>query len=75
MTSAERSSQQRRAAKSEVQGRAAILRKLIRLRFGELPDPLNVRIDAAVQEGDITAIESWVKRVLKSDDLSAIMDE
>ncbi|WP_437306996.1 hypothetical protein [Sorangium sp. So ce388] len=43
-------------------GQRSSLRKLLRLRFGELPEPVAARISAA----DAAQIEGWTERVLTS---------
>lgn len=73
-TTAEKLIQQGRA-KGDAKGRATILRKLIQMRFSELPEMAASRIDAAVQRGDSALIQRWVERVLAGDTLTAMFED
>jgi hypothetical protein len=81
MTTAERLIEQGRAegeakgrAEGQAQGRAEGLRKLLQLRFGELPAALSARIDAAVEHGDTEALDRWVERVLSAKDAAETVE-
>jgi hypothetical protein len=74
MTTAEKWIQRGRA-KGDAKGRAVILRKLVQVRFGELPEVAASRIDAAVQRGDGAMIQHWVERVLAGDELASMFED
>ncbi|WP_437756113.1 hypothetical protein [Sorangium sp. So ce1389] len=52
-------------------GQRSTLLKLLRLRFGELPEPVEARVRAA----DAAQIEGWTERVLTSPTLDDVLTE
>lgn len=53
----------------ELQGRRVILRKLLTLRFGALPDAAVTRLDAA----DVVTLDTWAERVLTAATLDEVL--
>jgi hypothetical protein len=51
-------------------GRCEILLRLLRLRFGELPEPIVVRVKAA----KTSQLDLWAERVLSAPTLDAVFD-
>ena len=56
-------------ARGEVQGRRVMLRRLLTLRFGALPDAAVTRLDAA----DVATLETWGERVLTAASLDEVL--
>jgi len=56
-------------ARGELQGRRVILRKLLTLRFGALPDAAVTRLDAA----DVVTLDTWAERVLTAATLEDVL--
>ncbi|WP_437723446.1 DUF4351 domain-containing protein [Sorangium sp. So ce861] len=54
-----------------LEGQRSTLLKLLRLRFGDLPEPIEVRIRAA----DAGQIEGWTERVLTAPTLDDALAE
>ncbi|WP_437734526.1 DUF4351 domain-containing protein [Sorangium sp. So ce1335] len=54
-----------------MEGQRGTLLKLLRLRFGELPEPVVARVRAA----DAGQLEAWTERVLTSPSLDDCMTE
>ncbi len=53
----------------ELQGRRVILRKLLTLRFGALPEAAVTRLDAA----DVVTLDTWAERVLTAATLEEVL--
>ena len=62
---------ERGLAQGVQRGEARILRSLLRLRFGELPDAVHHRLDTA----DADTLLGWSARVLTAPTLAAVFDE
>jgi hypothetical protein len=58
-------------AQGRQEGERALLLRLLRARFGELPPNAVARIETA----DITALERWGERVLSAKTLAEVLDE
>ncbi|WP_437628102.1 DUF4351 domain-containing protein [Sorangium sp. So ce1151] len=58
-------------AQGRQEGERAILLRLLRARFGELPDTAVAR----VEEAEITVLETWAERVLSAKTLAEVLDE
>ncbi|MGK3986953.1 DUF4351 domain-containing protein [Sorangium sp. So ce136] len=58
-------------AQGRQEGERAILLRLLRARFGELPDTAVAR----VEEAEIAALERWAERVLSAKTLAEVLDE
>lgn len=52
-------------SKGEARGRAALLLKLLQLKFGPLPDAVGARVQAA----SIAELDAWGERVLSATSL------
>ncbi|WP_437275390.1 DUF4351 domain-containing protein [Sorangium sp. So ce375] len=53
------------------EGERAVLLRLLRARFGELPEAAIARVEGA----EIAAIEQWAERVLSAKTLAEVLDE
>ena len=58
------------AAKGKLEGKAEALRKLLTLKFGELPAPALARLTSA----KLADLDRWLERVLSADKLEAVLD-
>ncbi|MFD2190283.1 hypothetical protein [Pistricoccus aurantiacus] len=63
--------EQRGMEKGRQEGVADALRKLLRLKFQELPDWAETKIQAA----DATQLVLWLEKVLEADSLEALFKE
>jgi hypothetical protein len=53
------------------EGESSLLLRLLRVRFGELPDAVVARVEAA----DVAEIERWGERMLDARRLAEVFDE
>ncbi|MFV8751831.1 Rpn family recombination-promoting nuclease/putative transposase [Nannocystaceae bacterium ST9] len=51
-----------------VEGRASLLAKLLALKFGELPEPLRIRLASA----NVDELDTWAERVLRASSLDQV---
>ena len=58
-------------AKGKVRGKAEIVLKLLRLRFGDLPEEVKAR----VAQASLEELEIWIERVLTAESLDAVFAE
>ncbi len=56
-------------ARGELHGRRAVLRRLLGLRFGPLPESVDARIEAA----DVPTLETWADRVLTAASVDEVL--
>jgi len=77
MTTAERFREEGRTqgraegeAKGRTEGRAALLLKMLNLKFG----PLSAETRARVESASIDELEHWAERVLSATSLDAVFD-
>jgi hypothetical protein len=58
-------------AKGRIQGEAAMLERLLSLRFGDLSATLKARIESA----DLVTLEQWTERILDANSLDEVFSE
>ena len=51
-------------------GEATMLLSLLRLKFGDVPEPVRAKIDAA----DADTLLRWSERILTADDIGQVVD-